>query len=227
MGAISAADVSFYFEDSAGSRVNVLDHLTLEVHRGEFVAIMGPSGAGKTTLMQVISGLDRAQAGTVRLLGLNLRRARRGQIKRLYRQQVSFIFQDSHLIPGLSAADNVAMAAALARVPEGRAAALNLLGDLGVGHVARHYPSELSGGQRQRVALATGLIKAPAVIFADEPTAALDSASTEVIAGRLTDMARSGGSVVAVTHDEQLARCASAVYWLDGGRLSPRHLERV
>ena len=227
MSVISAEDLSFFFEDSAGARVDVLDHLTLEVERGEFVAIMGPSGSGKTTLMQVVSGLERAKAGTVRLLDLDLRRARRGQIKRLYRQQVSFIFQDSHLIPGLCAADNVGMAAALAHVPNGRAAALRLLDDLGVGHVARHYPSELSGGQRQRVALAVGLIKTPAVIFADEPTAALDGASTEVIVGRLTAVTQAGGSVVVVTHDEQLARRASTVYWLEDGRLSPRHLERV
>lgn len=227
MSVISAEDLSFYFEDSNGGRVDILEHLALEVQQGEFVAIMGPSGSGKSTLMQVASGLERAKGGAVRLLDVDLNRARRGQIKRLYRQHVSFIFQDSHLIPGLSAADNVGMAAALARVRDGRAAAVNLLDDLGVGHVARHYPSELSGGQRQRVALATGLIKTPAVIFADEPTAALDSASTDVIVGRLTALTHDGGSVVVVTHDEQLARCASTVYWLEGGRLSPRQLERV
>lgn len=227
MSVISAEDLSFHFEDADGTRVDILDHLGLRVERGEFVAIMGPSGSGKSTLMQVASGLERARAGALRLLGVDLRRSGRGRIKRLYRQQVSFIFQDSHLIPGLCAVDNVGLAAALARVPDGRTAAGQLLDDLGVGHVARHYPSELSGGQRQRVALATGLVKTPAVIFADEPTASLDAASTDVIISRLTALTRDGGSVVVVTHDEQLAGCASTVYRLEDGRLSPVRPERV
>lgn len=225
MSVLNAAGVSFHFRGRGGG--NILDRLDLTIEPGQFVAIMGSSGSGKSTLLQVLSGMDRPTGGRVQLTGVDLGRARGSTIKRLYRNRVSFVFQEAHLVPGLTALNNVGLAAALARVPDARQQALRWMSDLGVDAVMHQYPSELSGGQRQRVALATGLVKNPDIIFADEPTAALDTASTERIVQHFVDHAARGGSVVAVTHDRDLAQFASMVYWLEHGQLKPRPRERA
>ena len=219
---LEAKNISFYFGEKDKS-TPIINNLNLSVEQGEFVAIMGASGSGKSTILQVISGLERSKSGEVVLLNKNLVHGSHGSIKKLYRKNVSFVFQDAHLIPGLSALDNVGMAANLAGTGKGRELSQEWLDQLKVGNISKHYPSELSGGQRQRVALATALVKSPDIIFADEPTSALDAESTEMIIMHLKNFSKDGGTVIAVTHDDRVAQEASKVYWLEGGQL---HLHR-
>ncbi|MEV7740001.1 ABC transporter ATP-binding protein [Streptomyces sp. NPDC088921] len=197
--------------------VPVLRGISLDVARGEFVAIVGPSGSGKSTLLYCLSGLEPPSEGTVCLLGNDLGALDRKARARLRRDHVGFIFQSYNLIPSLTASENIALPARLARRKAGRERVDAALAAVGLSGQAQQKPGTLSGGQQQRVAIARVLAMSPDIVFADEPTGALDTeAGTQVLA-LLRDTAAQDCAVVMVTHDLQAAARADRVLVLRDG----------
>jgi len=198
-----------------------LDGVSAVFPPGSFSAVMGMSGSGKSTLLQVAAGLDRPTAGTVRLGGTDLGRMSRRGLSVLRRRQVGFVFQNFNLVPSLSVAENIALPLRLDR----RAVDKDRIGELarlvGIGGQLRRLPHTLSGGQQQRAAIARALVTRPEVIFADEPTAALDLYTGEAITALLRRAVDElGQTVVVVTHDPAVAACADRTLVLDQGRLT-------
>ncbi|MER6747767.1 ABC transporter ATP-binding protein [Streptomyces fungicidicus] len=205
---------------SGGSAVTALDDVSLAFPHGSFTAVMGPSGSGKSTLLQCAAGLDRPTSGSVTVDGTELTGLGERRLTLLRRERIGFVFQAFNLLPALTAEQNVALPLRLAgrRVP--RALVREALRRVGLGDRARHRPAELSGGQQQRVALARALVTRPAVLFADEPTGALDSRTGHEVLGLLRGMAdREGRTVVMVTHDPVAAARADRVVFLVDGRV--------
>jgi len=212
-------------------RTPVLRGLDVSVAEGEFVAILGASGSGKSTLLHLLGGLDRPDAGdgTVEYRGRALSSMRSGELDRYRRREVGFVFQFYHLLPELTALENVLVAGMAAHGRRGyarrrgalRDRAAGLLERMGLSDRLAHRPSELSGGERQRVAIARSLLNEPAALLADEPTGNLDRAAGESILEALASLhADEKRSVVMVTHDEQLASRADRVLRMEDGRLA-------
>ena len=200
----------------------VLDGADLDVAPGELVAVVGRSGSGKSTLLHLLGGLDRADAGTIEVDGVRVDRCREAELTELRRRRVGFVFQFFHLLPELTGAENVLLAARLAgdgTVARDRAAAL--LDRLGVADAARRLPSVLSGGEQQRLAVARALINEPRLILADEPTGNLDAQSGHEVLTLLRDVATGGRSVLLVTHDPEAGALADRVLELHHGLLEP------
>ncbi len=199
-----------------------LDEVSLQVAAGEAVAVMGPSGSGKSTLLNLIAGLDRPTAGTVTVAGQRVDRMSEAALARFRRDRVGMIFQFFNLLDDLTVADNVLLPAQLAGLPgrQARHRAGELLAALQIGALANAYPGRLSGGQRQRVAIARALVNSPAVLLADEPTGALDTATGRDIGGLLAGLNFSGQTLVLVTHNPGLATAyAGRVIELADGRV--------
>ncbi len=210
--------------------VHALQGVDLVIDDGEWLAIQGPTGHGKTTLLQLIGGLDRATAGRVELDGTDLGALREGQVTKVRAQSIGFIFQTFNLIPTLSAQENVeaALVPLGLRAPARRNQAARALESVGLGDRLRHLPSELSGGQQQRVAIARALVKDPTVILADEPTGNLDEDTRDEIIGLLEKLWREHElTLVVVTHDSSVARRAQRVGLMKNGRLSIRQDTRA
>lgn len=197
--------------------VAVLKGLSLEVAAGEMVSIVGPSGSGKSTLLYCLSGLETPTSGTVEMAGKDLTSLSRGAVAALRREYVGFVFQSYNLIPSLNARENVVLPARLSRRPIGREEADRALAAVGLSDRGSHKPSELSGGQQQRVAIARVLASRPAIVFADEPTGALDTASGAEVLRLLREVTTDGRSVVLVTHDLEAAALADRVLVLRDG----------
>jgi len=205
---------------SGGRTVTVLDGVSLDVKRGECVAVTGPSGSGKSTLLGLVAGLDTATSGSVMVDGVDLTRLDEDALARFRRDRIGFVFQSYHLIPTLTAVENVAIPLDLAGVAHARAQATELLDGVGLGARGHHYPVQLSGGEQQRVALARALARAPGLLLADEPTGNLDSASGARIIELLLGLNRERGStLVLVTHDAALAALAGRRIALRDGRI--------
>jgi putative ABC transport system ATP-binding protein len=205
------------------STVNALAGVDLVIEDGEWLAIQGPTGHGKTTLLQVLGGLDRPTSGIVDFDGQDLAALRESQVTKVRAASIGFIFQTFNLIPTLSAQENVEAALVPLGVgaKERRARALAALESVGLGDRARHLPSELSGGQQQRVAIARALVKEPKVLLADEPTGNLDEDTRDEIISLLEKLWREHGlTLVLVTHDTSVARRAQRVGVMRNGRLS-------
>ncbi|KOT32566.1 ABC transporter [Streptomyces caelestis] len=205
---------------SGDGAVNALDEVSLAFPRGSFTAVMGPSGSGKSTLLQCAAGLDRPTSGSVTVGGTELTGLGERRLTLLRRDRIGFVFQAFNLLPALTAEQNVALPLRLAgrRVP--RARIREALHRVGLGDRARHRPAELSGGQQQRIALARALITRPDVLFADEPTGALDSRTGHEVLTLLRGMAdHEGQTVVMVTHDPVAASRADRVVFLVDGRV--------
>ena len=203
--------------------VHALDGVDLVIEDGDWLAIQGPTGHGKSTLLQILGALDRPTSGTVLFEGQDLTRLRESQLTRVRATSIGFIFQSFNLIPTLSAQENVETALVpLAVAPaERQERALRALTDVGLGDRARHLPSELSGGQQQRTAIARALVKEPKVLLADEPTGNLDEDTRDEIIGLLEHLWRERGlTLVLVTHDTSLARQAQRVGVMSKGRLT-------
>jgi putative ABC transport system ATP-binding protein len=205
--------------------VAALQDVDLDIADGEWLAIQGPTGHGKTTLLQMLGGLDRPTSGEVDLGSQNLARLRESKVTRIRATSIGFIFQTFNLVPTLSAQENVETALVPLGVSGGerRARAARALADLGLADRARHLPSELSGGQQQRVAIARALVKEPKVLLADEPTGNLDEGTRDEIIGLLEKLWRERGlTLVLVTHDSSVARKAQRVAVIRDGKLSIR-----
>jgi len=202
-----------------GETVHALRGVSLRVEAGDYVAIVGPSGSGKSTLLQLLGGIDTPSGGAVELLGTRLDTLSDRQLTRLRLTRMGFIFQRFHLLPVLTAGENVElpMAEAGVRGPERRARARELLAYVGLGHRAAHRATQLSGGEMQRVAIARALANRPAVLLADEPTGELDAATGQEILDLFGRLNADGTTFVVVTHDERLAAEAGRViHMLDG-----------
>jgi putative ABC transport system ATP-binding protein len=201
-------------------RVRALDDVSVGFEPGTFTAIMGASGSGKTTLIQVAAGLDRPDRGVVRIGATELTGMRESSLARLRRQGVGFVFQSFNLMPSLTAAQNVVLPLRLAGRHPGRRDARDALARVGLADRARHRPAQLSGGQQQRVAIARALVTEPDVIFADEPTGALDRRTAREVLGILREATdRDGRTLVMVTHDPMAAAVADRVLFLADGRI--------
>jgi putative ABC transport system ATP-binding protein len=230
-------------EPESSATLTVLDGVDLEIHDGESVVILGPSGSGKTTLLGLLAGLDRPSAGDVEIAGVPLSSLDEDQRAALRADRIGFIFQNFHLIPTLTALENVLVPLEL--LPDERAlgsaeanaTARELLERVGLGSRLDHYPAQLSGGEQQRVGIARAFANRPVVLFADEPTGNLDRATGEEIANLLFDLNRQqGATLVIVTHDLALSRRAHRIVHLAGGRIDrieelavpePRSTDRI
>lgn len=207
---------------SGDSAVTAVDSMDLDVYGQELLAVTGRSGSGKTTLLNIMAGLDRPTAGTVVLDGLSLPDLRESELVELRRRLIGFVFQSFGLMPLLSAQENVELPLHIGGVGwrERRRRAAEALDTVGLGPRARHRPYEMSGGEQQRVAIARALVTGPAVIFADEPTGELDSATAMSVIEILRDTAHDRQvTVVVATHDLTLARIADRTLNLVDGRL--------
>ena len=205
--------------------VHALQGVDLVIEDGEWLAIQGPTGHGKTTLLQMLGGLDRPTSGIIEFDGHDLAQMRESQITKIRATSIGFIFQTFNLIPTLSAQENVETALVPLGISAGerRARAMQSLEGVGLGDRAKHLPSELSGGQQQRVAIARALVKEPKVLLADEPTGNLDEGTRDEIIGLLEGLWRDRGlTLVLVTHDSSVARRAQRVALMRNGNLSIR-----
>jgi putative ABC transport system ATP-binding protein len=205
--------------------VHALRGVNAEIPDGEWMSIQGPTGHGKSTLLQILGGLDRATSGTVDLDGRELTKLGEGPMTELRADLIGFVFQTFNLIPTLSAQENVETALVPLKVPaaQRRERAVAALESVGLGDRARHLPSELSGGQQQRVAIARALVKAPKVLLADEPTGNLDEDTRDEIIGLLEKIWQDNGlTMIMVTHDSSVARRAQRIGVMRGGQLTIR-----
>ncbi|MGK5681156.1 ABC transporter ATP-binding protein [Actinoplanes sp. URMC 104] len=216
---VEVDDLTKSFPTAGGDAVPVLRGISLRVPPGEFLAVVGPSGSGKSTLLYCMSGLEAATTGRVRILGRDTGTLSRGAIAKLRRDHLGFVFQTYNLIPSLTARENVALPARLARRRIGSAEVDHALAEVGLAERASYRPSALSGGQQQRVAIARVLAVRPDVVFADEPTGALDTESGAQVLDLLAGVAKQGEgrSVVMVTHDLEAAARADRVLVLRDG----------
>jgi len=205
---------------SAAGVVTILDGVTLDVPAGQFVAVTGPSGSGKSTLLGLLAGLDRPTAGSIRVDGVELSSLDEDALARLRLAKIGYVFQSFHLIPTLTALENVAVPLELAGAPDAFTRAGALLEDVGLKTRVAHYPAELSGGEQQRVALARAVANRPGLVLADEPTGNLDSATGAQIVDLLVGLhRRHGATLVLVTHDPALAAHADRIVELRDGRV--------
>jgi putative ABC transport system ATP-binding protein len=201
--------------------LTIVRDVTFAIERRETVAIVGPSGAGKSTLLALLAGLDVPTSGEVWLAGTEISRLDEDGRAALRAAHVGFVFQSFHLVPSLTALENVMLPLELAGRGDARAQARALLERVGLGARGGHYPRQLSGGEQQRVALARAVVGSPAVVFADEPTGNLDAASGERIARLLFDLnSDANTTLVLVSHDHALAARCGRVLTMDGGELA-------
>jgi len=214
---IELKDVSLTLGDGA-SRVHVLNGVSLDVESGEVVGIVGPSGSGKSTLLMVLAGLERVDAGTVRIAGETLNARSEDQIASFRGKNIGIVFQSFHLIPNMTALENVAVPLELAGHDDPFGVAARELAAVGLSDRVTHYPGELSGGEQQRVAIARALAPAPRILIADEPTGNLDQATGRQVADLLfAKAAERAMTLVLVTHDPGLAaRCSRQVAMRSG-----------
>jgi putative ABC transport system ATP-binding protein len=208
-------------------RVTILDDVTLEIPEKQMVAITGPSGSGKPTLLGLMAGLDKPTSGSIRLDGVEITTLLESDMARYRREKIGYIFQAFHLIPTLTALENVAVPLELTGDPKARARAGELLASVGLQERQGHYPVQLSGGEQQRVAVARAFACCPPILLADEPTGNLDSAAGRQVIDLLLGLHRDYGStLILVTHDPALAAYAERIITLRDGRIESDKLVR-
>lgn len=205
---------------SPEGELTILDDVTIGVPRGHTAAIVGPSGAGKSTLLALLAGLDEPTSGEVWLNGAELTALDEDGRAGLRNREVGFVFQSFHLLPSLTAIENVLLPLELAATPNAAARARQALVDVGLDHRLRHYPKQLSGGEKQRVAIARAFVTGPSLLFADEPTGNLDNKTGARILDLLFDLNKAAGTtLVLVTHDLEAAGRCQHLIELAGGRV--------
>ena len=214
---LTLIDAQLSLDGNAG-RVDILHGISLEVAKGDSVALTGPSGSGKSSLLMLMGGLDRATGGRVEALGQDLGAMSEDQLARFRRQHMGVVFQSFHLIPTMTALENVATPLELAGVRDAFDRAEDELKAVGLGHRIGHYPSQMSGGEQQRVALARAAAPRPDILLADEPTGNLDGATGAQIMDLLMELqSRHGATLILVTHSPELAaRCDREIRLRDG-----------
>jgi putative ABC transport system ATP-binding protein len=209
---------------SGGTPLTILDRIDLTVPAGQSVAITGPSGSGKSTLLGLIAGLDAPTRGTIAIDGVEITGLDEDALARLRGEKIGFVFQFFHLIPSLTALENVMVPIEISGRRDAAARARELLAEVGLTERSHHYPTQLSGGEQQRVALARALSNEPRILLADEPTGNLDSANGRHILDLIVDIhRRRGTTVVLVTHDSALAGMMEAQLALRDGRIDSAH----
>ncbi|MFG3819180.1 ABC transporter ATP-binding protein [Limnothrix redekei] len=219
---------------SDNTEVRALNGVNLVVESGEYCSIMGASGSGKSTMMNVIGCLDRPSSGRYQLDGIDVAELNEKDLATVRNCKLGFVFQQFHLLPQLSALENVMLPMVYAGVPSGerRQRALDALGRVGLGNRVNNRPNQLSGGQQQRVAIARAIVNRPIVLLADEPTGALDTKTTQEVLDIFEELNQSGMTVVMVTHEPEVARRTHRVVWFRDGqvlhdRLHPEDLGQV
>lgn len=215
-------DVSKVYK-TGNAEVRALDRVSFTADKGEWIAIMGPSGSGKTTLLNMLGCLDQASSGVLRIDGTDTSKLRRGELTRFRSETVGFIFQQFHLVPHLTAIENVMLAQFFHSMTDEKEA-LEALRQVGMAERAKHLPSQLSGGEQQRVAIARALVNDPKIILADEPTGNLDAENQKIVFGLLRDLHSQGRSILMVTHDEAAGDLADRRIMLEHGRVKETHL---
>jgi len=216
--AVIAASALTLSLGSGEAKVEILRGIDLTVARGETLALLGPSGSGKSSLLAILSGLERASGGALMVAGADFTALDEDGLAAARRGRIGIVLQAFHLLPTMTALENVATPLELAGQPDAMARAEAELVAVGLGHRLHHYPAQLSGGEQQRVAIARALAPQPAILFADEPTGNLDHATGEAVADLLFSRASDAGATfIMVTHDEALAaRCGRIVRLADG-----------
>ncbi len=210
---------------AGGHAVTILDNITLEIPEKQVVAVTGPSGSGKSTLLGLMAGLDKPSAGSVVIDGVEITALDESQMARYRREKIGYIFQSFHLIPTLTALENVAVPLELQGDPQASGRAAELLSTVGLRDRLGHYPVQLSGGEQQRVALARAFACRPPILLADEPTGNLDSATGRQVIDLLLGLNRNhGNTLVLVTHDPELATYAERIVTLRDGRVESDRL---
>ncbi len=216
---ISARDVTLTLGD-ADAATAILKGIDLDIARGTSVALLGPSGSGKSSLMAILSGLERATGGTVRVAGFDFGALDEDALARARRGRIGIVLQAFHLLPTMTARENVAVPMELAGIPDAFARADAELAAVGLGHRLGHYPTQLSGGEQQRVAIARALGARPDLVFADEPTGNLDAATGAAVMDLLFDRrAATGATLIVITHDPVLAARCDRIVELGDGRI--------
>ena len=221
MSALIEFDQVCKFYQMGDTVVRAADHISMKIERGERVAIVGQSGSGKSTCMNIIGCLDVPTSGTYRLNGQDVGKMGRNQLASIRNEMLGFIFQQYNLMPRLNLMENVEVPLIYARVPRSQrhARAKAVLEQVGLGDKLRNKPNQLSGGQQQRVSIARALVRNPPVILADEPTGALDSHTGREVLGMLQDLHRQGHTVILITHDNSIALQAQRIIRLEDGRI--------
>lgn len=202
-------------------KVHALRDMELDIHRGEYLSIMGPSGSGKSTLFNMIGALDRPTSGTIRVAGVTLKELSSRELAYFRGKHIGYVFQQFNLLPAYNAIENVAMPLVFNgwEQPEAHRRAEQILEKVGLGHRMTHRPDELSGGQQQRVAIARALANEPAIILADEPTGNLDLHTGEEIIQLLSSLSRElGVTVISATHDHKMLATSDRILWIKDGR---------
>ncbi|MGB6457299.1 MAG: ABC transporter ATP-binding protein [Streptosporangiaceae bacterium] len=203
------------------AQVNALRGVSLSVHRGELVAVMGPSGSGKSSLLTIAGSLEEPTSGQVLVMGTDLKDLSLNDQARLRRRRIGYVFQDFNLLAGFTAIENVSVPLELDGISSkaAHATGMRALAELGVAGRADHFPDELSGGERQRVAIARAVVGDRSLLLADEPTGALDSVNAEAVMKLMLGICRRGVAGVVVTHDTRMASCADRVLFLQDGQV--------
>lgn len=201
--------------------VHALAGVNLKIYQGEYCAIMGASGSGKSTAMNIIGCLDRPTTGSYYLDGTNVASLDDDQLAQIRNRKIGFVFQQFHLLPQLSAVENVMLPMIYASVPQRdrRDRAVEALTRVGLGHRINNKPNQLSGGQQQRVAIARAIVNRPVLLLADEPTGALDSQTTEEVLGIFDELHKSGITIVVVTHEADVGNHAQRIIWFKDGKV--------
>ncbi|MCM1174909.1 MAG: ABC transporter ATP-binding protein [Blautia sp.] len=218
---LSAKGLCKQFRQGAGKE-QILKEIDVDIYKGDFTVVMGSSGAGKSTLLYALSGMDSITAGKVLYKGEEISRYKERQMARLRSHEFGFVFQQTHLVSVLSLFENVAVAGYLDQGKDTKAVrkkAEELLNRMGVEKAKDRFPSEVSGGEAQRAAIARAVINGPGILFADEPTGALNKRSTDEVLDLLTELAGNGQSILMVTHDTKAAIRGTRVLYLEDGKI--------
>ena len=226
---IELRDVYKIYGEGLESEVRALDGVSLDIEKGEFVAVVGQSGSGKSTMMNVLGCLDIPTRGTYRLDGVDVRELSDKELSRIRNKQIGFIFQQYNLIQNLTVLENVELPLIYQGIDpiDRRELAMEALGRVGLADRAQHKPTQMSGGQQQRVAIARAISTHPPIIMADEPTGALDSRTGHEVLGFLQQLNKEGSTVILITHDNGIAATARRVVRIADGRIIEDHPQEV
>ena len=226
---IELRDVYKIYGEGLESEVRALDGVSLDVEKGEFVAVVGQSGSGKSTMMNVLGCLDIPTRGTYRLDGVDVRELTDKELSRIRNKQIGFIFQQYNLIQNLTVLENVELPLIYQGIDpiDRRELAMQALGRVGLADRAQHKPTQMSGGQQQRVAIARAISTHPPIIMADEPTGALDSRTGHEVLGFLQQLNKEGSTVILITHDNGIAATARRIVRIADGRIIEDHPQEV